>query len=1222
MASARWIHAFQASPVAILVSAHLLFAGSVSNPSQECFITSDCAGLFIVELVDPIAKTFALAVSTLHATIILSLPLGLAVVVMRRRPALAHAILFGASLSLIALPIAIIAFRDQAWQRVGGDSQVLSLQQSRTKINRGTRTATVAPELAIDLAKSNSTFANEIKVPHAHHIATLADSSDQTTGSDHATSTSPVEVNYAMQTALNDAQTEQSTTHAISNATYLSMFWQPLLTIVWIIGCTYAWLKLTLAFRHIVWVSRRSSPVDQKTLELADRLAKRFEVQPPRVIISKDVQQPMLWGVQLATIVLPESCVAWRENELTMVLSHEMAHIHRGDHWSKIVNQVVLALYWFHPLVHLQHRISESLAELSADDLSIARGARGIELSECLVKFASRERRSAIALPFASYRELRARIERLVSDQHANFRLGKFGRIVQFSLATIVPVALSVCIGLGEPYSAIAFQNREPQQLPQVTTPIDAAVASMAKTSAWSHLPLNLDQQIKQQILAGPEFNIQVQLVDQEKNPVPGTLCAIIENQNERVNRRPFSKASNIKLEALPLSLAVTDHQGRCFFEKVRGRHPSTNDNGIVQTLLVVLHPEYGFRVVPLKRSNRLQSVSLAMESGKTLSGDITDPDGEPIADVSIELGLTKRRDELFGSAQSIFGKTSIIAPIVSTNENGSYVVEGLPPNHLVTLIPSRFDYEIAHETNPISTPDISTSAGHMDITMRRTDKQAMRFQCVDSLGISTPPVPTTGVPPGRALDVDADSNFVTHAYETYGNGTRILRLNLPSPWLSLTAVRRQVDFQEPFQLSMMRGRSIRGKVVDVVSSQPIEGIPVFGREQIPKETLDERNQNAKPYQMWRTDTQTSERGDFELFISETAWSIMIDGPVYGYDLEEPTVQNPNEFFDVLAGNEPAPEIIFKLTPKKKIRGVVSGGDGTPIPNAEVACSYFSTDLNETFATTNAVGEFEIFPPPGKAKQYELRATTGTEQASMILPSDLAKDMPSSLVLQMEPKKEVRVIEGRILVDGEGKSGVEVAIGKGENSTLAFGAGIRTVQRGYAAHATTDSSGNYHIVVPESEHGQSAFHIISPPELATGFQTPYVDLDKKTNAGPKLEFITKPGNKKIRGKVLSVDDVPFEGATVYLSLANHNLKTVGAAKLEQRTIQTNENGEFEFSDLANTSYQLQAQSPTTNDLWKLVVRKICKAGDTDIVLIMDRQFLEPPEKIVPKTTKK
>ena len=56
-----------------------------------------------------------IAIAAMHATMISSLMLGLAVVVKQRRPALAHAMLFGAALSLIALPIALVAFRNQAW---------------------------------------------------------------------------------------------------------------------------------------------------------------------------------------------------------------------------------------------------------------------------------------------------------------------------------------------------------------------------------------------------------------------------------------------------------------------------------------------------------------------------------------------------------------------------------------------------------------------------------------------------------------------------------------------------------------------------------------------------------------------------------------------------------------------------------------------------------------------------------------------------------------------------------------------------------------------------------------------------------------------------------------------------------------------------------------------------------------------------------------------------
>jgi beta-lactamase regulating signal transducer with metallopeptidase domain len=1168
-----------------------------------------------------LSLTFAfclIAISALHATIIDSALVALAIVAKQRRPALAHAMLFGASLSLIALPFAIMASRNQAWQRLAIDTSLRSQDPSGVRKDIAKGSVTASPKMPIDLTTKTLEDTHKLEEGLPNYSSSESNSGNVTTHPGPVTIPNSMVKEVAIPSTPDAGGTVQTPVDPTSVGTYFFNIWQPALAVVWFLGVAYLCLKLAVAFIYLRRITLRASQAEKNILDLTEHLAVQFEVCPPRVVVSNEVKQPMLWGVRLVTVILPDSHDAWTEQELSMILSHEMAHIHRGDHWSKIVNQVVLALYWFHPLVHLHCRLSESLAELSADDLSILSGSKGIELSECLMKLASSEKRSAIALQFASYRELKGRLERLVSDQHVNFRIGKLGRAIQFSLAAIVPIVLSVCIGLGESQSANAIQNTESQQPNLVTTPIDIAVASMAKKPAWSHLPLDLDAQVKKQVLSGPEFNLQVRIVDQEKTPVPGALCAIVENQSERVNRRPFSKNGNLKLESLPLSLAVTNDQGECFFERIRGRHPSSRDNGIVQTMLVVLQPEYGFRVVALKRSNRMQTISLELESGKILTGEVSDSEGKPLADVSIEIGLSKQRDR-FGTSMSIFGKTSILSPIVSTNKDGVYVLEGLPPEHDVTLIPSRFAFEIANDKNAITTADVSTSARHLDIKMRRTEKQAMRFQCVDSQGNSTPAIPTIGIPPGSELAVDADGNFVTYAYETFGNGTRILRLNLPSPWLSLSAVRRTDDFKEPFELPVMRGRSVRGKVIDATTSLPIGGVPIFGREKVSQEPLDEHKRNAGPYQTWRTETLTNQLGEFELFVSHTAWHVLIDGPVFGYELDEPSVENPNEFFEVAAGKESPNEFTFKLRPKKRIRGIVIGSDGKPMPNAEVACSYFATELNETVAMTNTKGEFEVIPPPGVAKQYELRAAAGSEHTSMILSQDWDQNTPQSLNLHLKPMEEERVIEGIILVDGEGKAGVEVAIGKGENRTLAYGgAFIRSVRNGYVANATTDSSGKYRIVVPQSEHGHADFHIIAPPDLATGWQTPTVSLDRKVNAGPKLEFITKPGKKKIRGKVLSVAGVPFEGAIIYLELANHNARTISGAKRETRTVKTNDKGEFEFTDLVDASYQLQAQSPLTNNLWNLVVRKICKAGDPEVVLIMDRQFLEPPEKLVPQ----
>lgn len=844
-----------------------------------------------------------------------------------------------------------------------------------------------------------------------------------------------------------------------------------------------------------------------------------------------------------------------------------------------------------------------------------------LSILEELLEFASKESRSQIALEFSSLRELKHKIERLLDGQHAIWSLGRFVSVFQLSIAMAVSLFLSICIGLGGWSSAIATQNPESQQqFPTKPTPIGIAISALAQKPAWSHLPLDLERQVSQQILSGPEFNIQIRLTDDEKNPASGILCAIMENQTERINRQAFSKNSNLRIDALPLCIGVTNHLGECTFEKIRGRHPADSVNGIVQPLLVLLHPEYGLRVVPLKRSNRMQLIEREMEPGKILSGDILDLDGSPIDGVAIEIGLRQQLDE-FGESRSLFGRSSILAPIAKTNERGAFAFEGLPPNHSVTLIPIRSGFEIASDTNPIATTDLATSVGHTEISMRLTQKPALRFKCVDSRGTSIPPDPSVGFPPGQALELDSDANYVTRAYEKASNGRYALRLNIPSPWMSVMAVRQLSSFEEPFSVSMVRGRMVRGRVIDAITSRPIAGVPVFGREQVPKATLDVLVNGANSYEVWRTESLTNERGEFELPITDSVWKIIVDGPIYGYDLNAPSETQPYEFVDVSASSESPQEISFRLTPTKKMQGVLLSGDGKPIPNAEVACSYLSTDLNETIALTNAMGEFEILPPPGKAKRFELLARMDGEQAFLTVPTDWAKTKSERFELRLKSAPDERVIEGRILVDGQGRAGVEVAITPGENMRLLMGGGIVSQRTGYVARATSGSDGTYRIVIPDSEHGRSSFYIIAPQEFATRNSIPSVGLDEKKNSGPNMEFITKPGKKAVRGKVLSLRGEPLEGATVYLRFENSFIQQVGVAKQESSAVKTNDKGEFEFKDLPNTTFQLQAQSPTKDDLWSLVVRKSCNAGDTDVILIMDKEFLESPEKIVPLARK-
>ena len=71
-------------------------------------------------------------------------------------------------------------------------------------------------------------------------------------------------------------------------------------------------------------------------------------LQEKGVYISANVESAFLLGYLQPKIYLPASI---SDNEKALVISHEKAHIRRGDNWLKLLGFISLVLHWFNPLV-------------------------------------------------------------------------------------------------------------------------------------------------------------------------------------------------------------------------------------------------------------------------------------------------------------------------------------------------------------------------------------------------------------------------------------------------------------------------------------------------------------------------------------------------------------------------------------------------------------------------------------------------------------------------------------------------------------------------------------------------------------------------------------------------------------------------------------------------------------------------------------------------------
>lgn len=127
-----------------------------------------------------------------------------------------------------------------------------------------------------------------------------------------------------------------------------------IVTIIWSSGAIVFLLLNVLKY----WVFKRSL--------LRESWESKLGNYPVKVIISPKATTPMLVGIWKPVVILPNTPLG--EKELSMIMSHELAHLQRGDLIVKLLLLIANAIYWFNPIVYILNRQLNVLCELSCDE--------------------------------------------------------------------------------------------------------------------------------------------------------------------------------------------------------------------------------------------------------------------------------------------------------------------------------------------------------------------------------------------------------------------------------------------------------------------------------------------------------------------------------------------------------------------------------------------------------------------------------------------------------------------------------------------------------------------------------------------------------------------------------------------------------------------------------------------------------------------------------------
>jgi beta-lactamase regulating signal transducer with metallopeptidase domain len=146
--------------------------------------------------------------------------------------------------------------------------------------------------------------------------------------------------------------------------------WPWAVAIVWIAGSAVHLVLLAMSILRIRQLARSAEPADDGTRQRARQLAGRLGLRHfPNVLFVQGPLSPMLCAIGVRPrLLLPREL--WErldERQRDTVLTHELAHLRRRDHWVRTLEVLVAALYWWHPVVWYARRALREASEQCCD---------------------------------------------------------------------------------------------------------------------------------------------------------------------------------------------------------------------------------------------------------------------------------------------------------------------------------------------------------------------------------------------------------------------------------------------------------------------------------------------------------------------------------------------------------------------------------------------------------------------------------------------------------------------------------------------------------------------------------------------------------------------------------------------------------------------------------------------------------------------------------------
>lgn len=258
-----------------------------------------------------------------------------------------------------------------------------------------------------------------------------------------------------------------------------------ILLIVWVAGIVISLcVQITKHIRFRRMVKRWGKPVtDEGALFVLEKVKMNMGIEREVALkVCAPADSPMLIGLFKPVILLPDLDLT--DEELSLVIRHELTHMQRGDIAIKALMMLVTALHWFNPAVYMASRTMAFYQEASCD-AAVTKNASSEErkfYSETIISIIRRQSRVKTALSTSFYGGKNGMKRRILSIMEG--RSKKLGTVL---------VCLSLVLVLG---AGLAFAVSY--------APEDMSAANLKGKVMYIHCP---DGSAGAPILSGPTAN-------------------------------------------------------------------------------------------------------------------------------------------------------------------------------------------------------------------------------------------------------------------------------------------------------------------------------------------------------------------------------------------------------------------------------------------------------------------------------------------------------------------------------------------------------------------------------------------------------------------------------------------------------------------------------------------------------------------------------------------